>query len=58
MPLTKVLHLKSAVTAADAPRSALLCRDLGYEPIEVDISEFIKLEGCVTGLSVRIRDVA
>ena len=99
VPLTKVLHLKSAVTAlpdgtiigyppliddasvfptflavpeeagahvvllddrrllmaADAPRSAQLFRDLGYDPIEVDIGEFIKLEGCVTCLSVRIR---
>ena len=99
VPVTKVLHLKSAVTAlpdgtvigwdpavddssvfpsylsmpeesgahvvlldnkrllmaADAPRSAQMFRDRGYEPIEVDISEYIKLEGCVTCLSVRIR---
>lgn len=99
VPLTRVLHLKSAVTAlpdgtvigypplvddprsfprflavpeesgahvvdlgggrllmaADAPRSAALFADLGYEPIEVDISEFEKLEGCVTCLSVRLR---
>ncbi len=101
VPLTKVLHLKSAVTAlpdgtvigylpavdeptlfpsftptpeesgahvvllggdrllmsADAPRSASMFRDLGYTPVEVDISEFIKLEGCVTCLSVRLRDL-
>ena len=99
VPLTKVLHLKSAVTAlpdgtiighrplvdepgafprflgvpeesgshvvdlgggrllmaADAPRSAALFADLGYEPITVDISEYEKLEGCVTCLSVRLR---
>ncbi len=101
VPLSKVLHLKSAVTAlpdgtvigyppaiddpaifprflpvpeesgahvvllgddrllmaADAPLSAQLFRDLGYTPVEVDISEFVKLEGCVTCLSVRIRPV-
>ena len=99
VPLTRVLHLKSAVTAlpdgtvigypdlvddptmfeqflpvpepagahvvllggnqllmsSDAPRSAELFRSMGYDPIEVDISEFEKLEGCVTCLSVRIR---
>jgi dimethylargininase len=99
VPITKVLHLKSAVTAlpdgtvigypplvddpamfdwflpvaeesgahvvllgegrllmaADAPMSAELFRGLGYEPICVDISEFQKLEGCVTCLSVRLR---
>jgi dimethylargininase len=99
VPLTKVLHLKSAVTAlpdgtiigypplvddpgffphflavpeeagahvvclggskllmaADCPRSAELLEDLGYEAITVDISEFEKLEGCVTCLSVRVR---
>jgi dimethylargininase len=41
--------------AADCPRTADLYRSLGYEPIEVDISEFQKLEGCVTCLSVRLR---
>lgn len=102
VPLTKVLHLKSAVTAlpdgtvigyppaiddpaifprflpvpeesgahvvllgegrllmaADAQRSAQLFRDLGYTPVEVDISEYVKLEGCVTCLSVRLRPTA
>jgi len=100
IPVTKVLHLKSAVTAlpdgtiigwdpavddssvfpnylsmpeesgahvviiddkrllmaADAPKSAALLESRGYETIRVDISEFIKLEGCVTCLSVRMRD--
>ena len=99
VPVAKVLHLKSAVTAlpdgtvigypplvddpgfwphfrpvpeesgshvvdlgggrllmaASAPRSAELIADLGYTPIPVDISEFEKLEGCVTCLSVRLR---
>ena len=101
VPLSKVLHLKSAVTAlpdgsvlgypplvddpgffprfvpvpeepgahvvllggarllmsASAPRSADLLADLGYEPVPVDIGEFEKLEGCVTCLSVRLRDL-
>jgi dimethylargininase len=100
-PVTKVLHLKSAVTAlpngtvigctplvddvslfphflpvpeesgahvvllgggkllmaASAPRSAELIASLGYELVLVDISEFEKLEGCVTCLSVRLRDL-
>jgi dimethylargininase len=41
--------------SADAPRSAALFRSMGYDVVEVDISEFEKLEGCVTCLSVRIR---
>jgi dimethylargininase len=99
VPVAKVLHLKSAVTAlpdgtvigyeplvddpgafptylavpeeagshvvllddthllmaASAPQSAELFRSLGYQPVAVDISEFEKLEGCVTCLSVRLR---
>lgn len=99
VPVTKALHLKSAVTAlpdgtvigyaplvddpgvfgrylevpeaegvavvvlADdtvlmssaAPKSAALIADLGYRVITADISEFEKLEGCVTCLSVRVR---
>lgn len=97
VPVTRVLHLKSAVTAlpdgtilgnrvdnanvfddfipvpeesgsavvdigggtvlmaADCPRSAAIVRGRGYEVETVDISEFQKLEGCVTCLSVRIR---
>lgn len=99
VPLTKVLHLKSAVTAlpdgtvigyeplvddpsvwesframpeepgahvvllggrtvlaaSSAPESIALLRGEGLEVIEVDISEFEKLEGCVTCLSVRLR---
>ncbi len=99
VPVSKVLHLKSAVTAlpdgtvlgypelvdnpemfdrflavpepegvavvvvdgetvlmsASAPKTAALVADLGYRVVTVDISEFEKLEGCVTCLSVRIR---
>jgi dimethylargininase len=99
VPLTKVLHLKSAVTAlpdgtvigyrplvddasvfgsflevpeeggahvvvldaetvlmsAHAPRTAELLRQRGLTVATVDISEFEKLEGCVTCLSVRVR---
>jgi len=102
VPLTKVLHLKSAVTAlpdgsiigyeplvddasvfpnfvavpeesgahvvllggnqllmaADCPRTAQMFVDRGYEPVVVDISEFEKLEGCVTCLSVRVRNLS
>ncbi|HEY3562988.1 MAG TPA: arginine deiminase family protein [Kribbella sp.] len=99
VPVRKVLHLKSAVTAlpdgtvigyeplvddatafdkfravpeeagahvvlldadrllmaASAPATAALFEELGYLPVVVDISEFEKLEGCVTCLSVRLR---
>ncbi|WP_029202465.1 dimethylargininase [Ornithinimicrobium pekingense] len=43
--------------AADAPRSARRFRERGLEVVEVDISEFEKLEGCVTCLSVRLRSL-
>jgi dimethylargininase len=100
VPLTKALHLKSAVTAlpdgtiigyepvvddpgvwnekflavpeepgahvvlldddallmsSAAPRTAELLQQRGYRIVPVDISEFEKLEGCVTCLSVRLR---
>jgi dimethylargininase len=41
--------------AADSPLSANMYRSMGYQPVEVDIGEFQKLEGCVTCLSVRLR---
>ena len=100
VPVTKVLHLKSGITAlpdgtvvgyeplvddpagfarfvgvpeehgtavvvldedtvlmsADAPETAALWRARGLEVVTVPISEFEKLEGCVTCLSVRVRD--
>lgn len=43
--------------AASAPKTAELLADLGHEPVVVDISEFEKLEGCVTCLSVRLREL-
>ncbi len=99
VPVTRVLHLKSAVTAlpdgtvigyaplverpelfprflavpeetgsavvvlddvtvlvaSSAPLTATLIDDLGYSVVTVDVSEFEKLEGCVTCLSVRVR---
>ncbi len=44
--------------AAGAPRTAEQFTELGYRPVLVDISEFEKLEGCVTCLSVRLRGSA
>ena len=46
---------KRLLMAADCPLSAAMYRAMGYEPVEVDIGEFQKLEGCVTCLSVRLR---
>jgi dimethylargininase len=43
--------------ATSAPRSARLIAELGYTPVLVDITEFEKMEGCVTCLSVRLRHV-
>jgi dimethylargininase len=40
--------------AASAPRTAASLEDLGFTPVVVDISEFEKLEGCVTCLSVLV----
>lgn len=100
IPVTKVLHLKSGVTAlpdgtvvgfeplvddpslfpvfagvpeehgtavvvldestvlmsSDAPATAEEHRFRGLDVVTVDVSEFEKLEGCVTCLSVRVRD--
>jgi dimethylargininase len=50
-----VLDYGTVLMAASAPKSAALLADLGYTVISVDISEFEKLEGCVTCLSVRVR---
>jgi dimethylargininase len=45
----------TVLMAASAPQTAAMIADLGYRVITVDISEFEKLEGCVTCLSVRVR---
>jgi len=50
-----VLSEDTVLMAASAPLSAALIESLGYRVVTVDISEFEKLEGCVTCLSVRIR---
>jgi dimethylargininase len=50
-----VLSDDTVLMSASAPKSADLFRELGYQVITVDISEFEKLEGCVTCLSVRLR---
>ncbi|MFC1259010.1 MULTISPECIES: dimethylargininase [Streptomyces] len=54
-----VVHLGGAklLMAASAPKTADLLADLGHEPVVVDIGEFEKLEGCVTCLSVRLREL-
>jgi dimethylargininase len=101
VPTTRVLHLKSAVTAlpdgtvvgfeplvddvtvfpsflavpeeagshvvllgddevlmsADCPLTAAMLRARGLRTVLVDISEYQKLEGCVTCLSVRLREL-
>lgn len=43
------------IMSASAPESVSLVEDLGYRVTTVDISEFEKLEGSITCLSVRVR---
>jgi dimethylargininase len=50
-----VLTDNSVLMSASAPKTVALIEDLGYRVTTVEISEFEKLEGCVTCLSVRIR---
>ena len=50
-----VLDEQSVLMSSDAPETAALWRERGLEVVEVPISEFEKLEGCVTCLSVRVR---
>jgi dimethylargininase len=45
----------AVVMSADAPRTAVLYRFRGLDVVPVPITEFEKLEGCVTCLSVRVR---
>jgi dimethylargininase len=44
----------AVLLAASAPRTAEWLDDLGYDVVTVDVSEFEKLEGCVTCLSVLV----
>lgn len=46
---------QKVLMAASAPETARLLRERGLDVVTVDISEFEKLEGCVTCLSVRLR---
>src|SRR5690554_1158776 len=50
-----VLDHDHVLMSAAAPQTAAMIEDLGYRVTTVDISEFEKLEGCVTCLSVRVR---
>ncbi|MFF2271417.1 dimethylargininase [Agromyces sp. NPDC058136] len=49
------LSATSLLMSAAAPQTAAMLAGLGYRVVTVDISEFEKLEGCVTCLSVRVR---
>lgn len=46
---------ETLLMSAAAPRTAAMLAGFGYRVVTVDISEFEKLEGCVTCLSVRVR---
>ncbi len=50
-----VLDADTVLMSADAPQTARLLRDRGLEVVTTPVTEFEKLEGCVTCLSVRIR---
>lgn len=50
-----VLAEDTVLLSAAAPATAALLEDRGYTVVSVDVSEFEKLEGCVTCLSVRVR---
>ena len=50
-----VLAPDTVLMSAAAPRTAELVRSLGYRVVAVDLSEFAKIEGSVTCLSVRVR---
>lgn len=50
-----VLDEHTVLMSADAPQTAELFRARGLEVLTTPISEFEKMEGCVTCLSVRVR---
>jgi dimethylargininase len=50
-----VLSDDTVLMAASVPQSIAVVESLGYQVVSVDVSEFEKLEGCVTCLSVRVR---
>ena len=51
-----VLDERTVLMSADAPRTAELFRERGLDVVTTPVTEFEKLEGCVTCLSVRVRD--
>ena len=51
-----VLGPDTVLLSASAPQTAELLRNRGLEVLTTPVTEFEKLEGCVTCLSVRIRD--
>lgn len=50
-----VLADDTLLISDSAPATAAVLEDRGYTVVRVDVSEFEKLEGCVTCLSVRVR---
>jgi dimethylargininase len=44
--------------SADAPRTAALLHERGLTVVTTPVTEFERLEGCVTCLSVRLRTPA
>jgi dimethylargininase len=48
------LGATEVLIAASAPRTADLVSEIGFDPVVVDITEYEKLEGCVTCLNVLI----
>lgn len=52
-----ILDENTLLMAASAPATIAAFRAEGYEVIACDISEYEKLEGCVTCLSVRMRGI-
>lgn len=50
-----VLDERTVLMSSRAPLTRALLEERGLEVVAVDISEFEKLEGCVTCLSVRLR---
>lgn len=51
-----VINDKTLILSAAAPKTAALLRGRGFIVYTTDITEFEKLEGCVTCLSVRLRE--
>ena len=50
-----VLDPTTVIMSADAPRTTALLRERGLTVVTTPVTEFERLEGCVTCLSVRVR---